>query len=319
MKKVIMLISLASLTLVYSCQKNREFKNEDGQASEDNQAIQAQTDEAVNDANGEVAKVGNMTGKAPYKLDGTLLGAPVCGLTVDTTGASQGTITLNYDGVKVCNNRKRSGSIKLTIQGYANGTRWNDAGCVLQLDYINYKVTRASDSKSIEFNGTHYITNVSGGNAITLIFGLQPTLVHSVTGTSLSVKFSDGSNATWNIHRQVTYTYDAANVIITAKCEGIGSYNGISQLENWGTTRKGDEFTSQVTVPVVWNTTCGANAPVEGQLLIKVDSKEFELKCTLGVDNSGTPVPITVNNCPYGMKVEWSHKNKNKEKIIAYK
>ena len=73
-------------------------------------------------------------------------------------------------------------------------------------------------------------------------------------------------------------------VVFTCSCEGFGSNNGISNLENQGTTREGDAFTSQITEAVVWNTTCGANAGVTGKLLMKVDSKEFEITVTVGVE-----------------------------------
>lgn len=313
MRKLI--IVLAAFTMVMSfeaCKKKKAFKNEDGQVSEDNRNVQQQTDDAVSDGDNTITYYPSLAGKQIQPPPGVQ--AIPCGATVDTTGLYTGTVLLTFDNVTVCNNRKRGGTIRLTIQNYAQGMRWKDTGCVMQLDYTNYIVTRASDGKSIKFNGTQYVTNVVGGNIWTLILG--GTVIRTVTGNNMNVTFDDGSTATWNINRK--YTYTKSGSVYACQGEGIGSSNGISQLENWGTTRAGDAFTSQVTTPVIWNTTCGAWAPIQGALNVKVVSKDFDLKVTLGVDNSGNPVTVGANQCAYGWKVEWTHKNKTKDKLFAY-
>ncbi|MBS1635301.1 MAG: hypothetical protein JST26_05215 [Bacteroidetes bacterium] len=313
MKKLLFLCSLALFIGVGSCKKNKLFKKENGQASADNQAIQAQTDGAASDANTAIGNYTKLSGKM-NQANG-ILSTNICGATIDTTGLYMGTVMINYNGT-VCDNRKREGSIRLTIIDHALGKRWKDAGCVLKVDYLSYKVTRASDGKSLKFNGTHYVTNVNGGTWLNLVLNTQPNLVHTIKGDGLSVEFEDGHTSTWNIHRQYTYTWNGS--VLTCTGEGIGTYNGISSLENWGTTRDGDEFTSQVTTPVVWNTTCGAWAPITGEVVIKVDSKFFELKCNFGVDASGNSVTTAPNSCPYGWKVEWKYKNKTNHKIFGY-
>jgi hypothetical protein len=321
MRKSFIALTILALGITFSaCRKKKEFKNEDGSTSQDNQEIQSQADEGSSDAN---KVIGNYS-----LLSGKLIGAPaqtystsICGATVDTNGLSAGTVLVNYDGVTVCNNRKKSGSMRLTIQNYSSGKRWKDAGCVLQVDYYNFKCTRASDGKNITFNGTHYVTNVSGGNFGMLIFNLQPNLVFTITGDNLNATFgSESSSATetaiWSINRK--YTYTCSNFVFTCTGEGIGSHDGLSNLENWGTTRQGDAFTSQVITPVIWNTTCGAWAPQQGEVEIKVDDRDFKLKATFGVDNSGNATGVVANSCSYGWKVEWTHKNKTKKKIFGY-
>src|SRR6476661_3017298 len=111
------------------------------------------------------------------------------------------------------------------------------AGCVLKVEYIGYKVTRASDGQSIELNGIQNLTNVSGGTWWELLIGTQPNLVSTVTGTNLNVKFNGSATAVYNINRKFTYTW--ANSVLTCTGEGIGTSNGISNLENYGTTRDG--------------------------------------------------------------------------------
>jgi len=325
MKKVLIILAVAMITVFIGCKKQNEFKQEDGKTSEDNRNVQSECDQAINDANNVVSSNGAAYGKNfdAALAESKLTNGEVCGASIDTTLRLQGIITLNFDGITVCDNRKRAGSIKLTLQGFASGKRWEDKGAILEIVYSNYKVTRASDGKSIKFNGEINVTNVTGGNLILLYFGIAPnqtSLIHKVEGTNLQIVFDEAKTATWNINRQVTYTksMNGSTVVFTCTGEGIGTYNGISNLENWGTTRDGDAFTSQITEPVVWNTTCGAGAPVTGKLIMKVDSKEFELTITVGVDINGNPVTPSVNECPYGLKVSWKWKNDTGSKIYPY-
>jgi hypothetical protein len=222
---------------------------------------------------------------------------------------------LNYDGITVYNNRKRQGSIRLTILNYSATHHWKDIGCVLKVEYLAYRVTRASDSKFIELNGIQNLTNISGGTWTDLVLG-QPNLVSSVTGTNLNVNFNGTATAIYNINRKFTYTW--ANPVLTCSGEGIGSSGGINNLENYGTTRDGDAFTSQVTAPLVWNTTCGGGAPLSGHLIIKVVSKSFDLDCLYGVNSAGTPVTVGPNQCAYGWKLTWTAGTASQNKVIPY-
>lgn len=308
---------LASMLAFTSCKKKQAFKNEDGQASADNRTVQSENDAAVNDVNTEISNSTLLRGRTSNGASiQSVLGITATGYTVDTTGIHQGTIKINYDGTTI-NNRTRTGSIRLTIQNYAQGKRWKDQGCVLQVDYLSYKITRASDGKSVQFNGTQLLTNETGdGWWELLITKTKSSIATSVTGTNLNVLFDDGKTAVYNINRRFTYTFP--NNILTCMGEGIGSADGLSNLENYGTTRDGDAFTSQVSTPIIWNLTCGWWAPIQGKAVIKVDSKDFALDCTFGVDASGNAVSVGANQCPYGWKVEWTYKNKTSKKIFGY-
>lgn len=308
---------LASMLAFTSCKKKQAFKNEDGQASADNRTVQSENDAAVNDVNTEISNSTLLRGRTSNGASiQSVLGITATGYNVDTTGIHQGTIKINYDGTTI-NNRTRTGSIRLTIQNYAQGKRWKDQGCVLQVDYLSYKITRASDGKSVQFNGTQLLTNETGdGWWELLITKTKSSIATSVTGTNLNVLFDDGKTAVYNINRRFTYTFP--NNILTCMGEGIGSADGLSNLENYGTTRDGDAFTSQVSTPIIWNLTCGWWAPIQGKAAIKVDSKDFALDCTFGVDASGNAVSVGANQCPYGWKVEWTYKNKTSKKIFGY-
>ncbi|MEO6304849.1 MAG: hypothetical protein ABIP51_16935 [Bacteroidia bacterium] len=313
------IIALAAGLLFTGCKKKKAFKDEDGQSSADNRSVQSENDAAVNDVNTEV---GNNTFLHGRTVNGSsavaiqkALGITSTGYTIDTTGAYLGTIKINYNGTTV-SNRTRTGSIRLTILNYP-AKKWKDQGCVLKVDYLAYKVTRASDGKSVELNGTQNITNETGGSWWELlIIKTQTSLGTSVTGTNLNVTFDGDKTAVYNINRKFTYTLPGG--ILTCTGEGIGSEGDLTGLENYGTTRDGDTFTSQVTTPIVWNWTCGWWAPVAGAVDIKVADKEFDLKVTFSVDQTGNSVTAGSNACPYGFKVEWTHKKKTNKKIFGY-
>lgn len=309
------MVCVGLLLTFSSCKKKTEEDpkvDESGQASTDSRQAISENDASINDVNQTLSDYPLMHGRAASTNSNT-----ICGLTIDSIGSYQGTIKLNYDGT-VCNNRKREGSIKLTILNYASGQRWKMAGCVLKVEYLAYKITRASDGQNIELNGIQMLTNISGGTWYDLILATPPqaNLVSSVTGTNLSVKFNGTATATYNINRKFTYTW--ASPVITCSGEGIGSSGGLNNLENYGTTRDGDAFTSQVTTPIVWNTTCGGGAPLSGHLIIKVVSKSIDLDCVYGVNSAGTPVAVGANQCAYGWKLTWTVGTVSQNKVVPY-
>ncbi|MES2565796.1 MAG: hypothetical protein V4565_02950 [Bacteroidota bacterium] len=318
-KKTVFKIAAMSAIILFTlsgCKKKEEEEpkvDESGQASSDSRQAIGENDISIDDINKTISDYPNMHGRVSQSAQTNTIG----GLTIDTTGSYMGTIKLNYDGVTVVNNRKRSGSIRLTILNYASGQRWKLAGCVMKVEYLAYRVTRASDAAFIELNGIQNLTNVSGGTWWELYTFAQPNLSSSVTGTNLSVNFNGAGTASYNIHRKFTYTLSAAYVL-TCTGEGIGNSNGIGNLENYGTTRDGDAFTSQVTSPIVWNTTCGGGAPLSGHLIIKVASKSFDLDCLFGVNSAGVPITVGSNQCAYGWKLTWTAGTTTQDKIIAY-
>lgn len=310
------LIVVSGSLIFTSCKKQKEFKKEDGQTSADNRTTQSENDNAINDANTVISDQPLLHGRggSPNAIQGVL--GTICGMTTNTTNIANGEVTLTYDGT-TCNNRTRTGTIKLAIQGYTTGVRWKHVNAVLRVEYINYKITRASDGKSVEFNGVQYITNKTGGTWFDLFFLGQTSLATEVNGTDLHVSFDGtGGTAIYNINRKFTYTVPGG--ILTCTGEGTGSHNSINNLENYGTTRNGDAFTSQVSTPIVWNWTCGWWAPTQGEVNIKVDSKAFDLKVTFAVDVNGNPVTVAPNSCAYGFKAEWTYKKKTNKKIFGY-
>lgn len=289
--------------------------DESGQAGKDSRDVQSENDIAVNEINQVMSENPRLSGRSSEGSANRPAGS-ICGMTIDSALSGNGVLWLNFNGT-TCNNRTRTGAIKLTLQNYSNGTRWKDVGATIRIDYNAYKITRASDQASVLLNGTQYYTNNSGGNWWSLLVAqTQTALVASVTGTNLNVTFQDNKTAVYNINRKLTWSLSGA--VISLKGEGIGSNGVLNNLENYGTTRDGEAFTSQVTTPIIWNTTCGSNAPLQGQVNIKVASKNFDLNYLYGVDASGNAVAVAANQCAYGWKLQWTINNVVKAKVIKY-
>lgn len=324
------IIGFSSVFLFTSCKKKEDPKpeeevvtpqpDENGQSSADSKDAQSENDVATNDINDVMSNNSKMSGRGTGNTEAQGVTGPICGLIVDSVDASNGILKLTYDST-TCLNRTRTGSIRLTLQNYASGTRWKDANAVIKVEYLGYKITRASDQKSLTFNGTQFLTNVSGGNWLNLIWWKdKASLITTVTGTNLKVTWQDNKTATYNINRRITYTYPLVNSthILTVKCEGIGSSGALNDLENYGTTRDGDFFTSQVTTPIMWNLTCGPWAPVQGALNVQVASKNFGFKISYAVDVNGNPVTVLANQCAYGWKLEWTYNGKTNSNVFGY-
>jgi hypothetical protein len=302
------LLIIVTLLFTVSCRKNKEFKNETGQVAEDNSRVQSELDAAMNDVNKILSTNNGM------KSAGVNNWADVCGAIVDSSQVSTGILILNFDGTTNCFNRTRTGQMILTLENFAGGTRWVDVNAVIKIQLVNYKITSVQNPNlTLTVNGTKRMKNISGGNAVRLVLGVQSSLVHDVNGENIIATFEDGTTATYNISRRFTHTF--SNNVYQVKGEGIGSQNGLSGVEKWGTTRSGNTFTSQVTQPVIWNNTCGSHKPLSGVLEIKVEERDFSLISTFGVDQTGNPVN---SGCPWGFKVEWERNGNTGNALKQY-
>ncbi len=321
----ILTLGCVTMLTLNSCKKKEDSKTEEPatvatpstENGADNRDVQGENDAAVSDIN-DVISNSRVGAKGAGSTEAQGVTGTICGLTVDSVNISTGAVTFSYTGVS-CNNRTRTGVIKVSLY---LGTKWKTKGTILKVDYINYKVTRTSDKKSITFNGTQYLSNLSGGNWLDLFQQSIPALEISVSegvagtgGVPLVLTFDDGRTATYHINRKITYTLP--DNIITVTAEGMGTNNGLTNLENYGTGRNGEAFTSQVSTPIVWNLTCGG-AVLKGVVSIKNVAQTAELKFTYGVDTNGNPVTVGKNDCPYGWKLDWSTSGKSYSKVFGY-
>lgn len=306
---------LALAFLIGGCKKRRAFKEEDGQSAVDILNARSENDQALNFANHFMSEQNVIRGRnlEEQKLEG-INSATLCGAVVDTSNIYSGVLSINFTG-GVCDNRKREGRIVFTIQNYP-GKRWKQKGCVMKIDFQAYKVTNMVSNKIVQFDGTEYLTNESGGTWYELKYLNQPSLLHTLSATDLIVRFDRGENAAYSIGRQTTYTF--SKNIIFASMEGTGVQGDLLGLECWGQTRTGAAFTSQVVSPVTWNTTCGTSWLTGGEINLKVDSKDFELNMLFNTDSQGTPVNLNTGQCGYGWQLKWSYKRNTNKRIFTY-
>jgi hypothetical protein len=232
---------------------------------------------------------------APSSLSGfrTSAYAGICGATVDTSQISIKKITINYNGNSCDNSRFRTGSISVQL---VNGLHWKDMGAILAITYTNFKVTVLSNNKSTTLNGSHYITNVSGG--IVAHIGLSPnpsTIVRKIRSNNMNITFDDNTVRTWSVNRTRTWTGAAGTVT------GLAISADSANVETWGTNRAGHVFTTVINSPIVVSSTCGWFAPVSGKKTHTFNNRVSTV--TFGTDANGN---VVTTGCPNHYILNWT-------------
>ncbi len=304
----IILLCLPLVFVLVSCKKKKAFKEENGQAAEDVRRVQAQNDETVKDVNIAIMEQSLLRGRPSSGFATTEL----CGVDLDTLSVYQGMTRLHYNGIS-CNGTKRTGDIIISLVEYPL-KKWKNPGCTIRIDLIAFKVTRP-DGKTLQFDGTEYMVNASGNTWYEMRYLNASNLVQSHTANNLKITFDGNNTAVFNFNRRMTFNY--TNTVTTCRIEGQGSSNGVNNLDNWGQNRDGNNFTTEVTTPIVWKSTCGGASPTEGAVSISVEGKDFEMNCLYGVSKDGESASGD-NSCPYGWKASWSYKKKTNTRVFAY-
>ena len=295
--RILLTVSAALLfTIVFhSCKKesssaNTDFTTEASVQSDDQSRFSGEVDAANNDANAALETYTNLTGRNES--------VQICNATVVVDSASNPrTITITYNGTGCVGNTTRTGSIVISIP---QGTHWRDAGATISVTYNALKITRISDNKSITINGSHTLTNVTGGLMINLpVLG---TIKHSITSNNMSVTFDNGTQRTWQVAKERTFTYANGLVISTRGTHTDGAVTGIAE---WGTTRNGRAFTTRTAEPLVVRQDCLFRL-TSGKVVHTVGTA-FTATTAFGLDAQGNPVSCPVGS--YYMKVEWTGPN----------
>ncbi len=255
----------------------------------DQSKIENETNQCMDDANTALQGISTTRGVESF---------PFCNITIDSSQKATGLIVLNYNGNNCDNTKSRSGSI--SIQLPYNGstvTRWRVQGAKITLTFNNYKVTNLIENKSLTLNGTHSITNVSGGVVADLLTNPN-SIVHKVRA-NMVLTFDDGTNRTWGAAR--TRTFSISNSIISASIAGDTAVSGYSNTAMWGTNRIGETFEISIPTPVVFNIYGGTclYRPLSGVRIL--NGLAHVLTVTYGVDANGN----AATGCPYGYKANW--------------
>jgi hypothetical protein len=279
------------------------------QFNKDSQDYKSESDQADNDINSALKDI-----PAFGKFSSTL-SSPLCGVTIDSSQISQKIVFFNFDGVTPCfsPSRTRSGQIKVQL---TSGNLWSDVNAELTLTYINFKITRLSDNKSITFNGVKTLKNLNGNNWLGFLLETA-TLKYKERALNIQVAFDNGSTAVWNSARITEWSYKTDpnpiknKIIFTAI--GDTTINGYSSVDSWGVNRFAQPFTTYYTVAYKADTYCGLWRPTNGQLTHHLPTADYSI--TLGVDQSGNPSPY---DCAYGFKIGWSVNGNPYSVVISY-
>jgi hypothetical protein len=297
MKKKIMSMAFAILAtgvMLVSCKKTdtNAAENTDLTTHGDDQAlVSGQIDDVANDANTVIDNYVAFNGKVE-NTTGTVCGATTA---IDSAGGLR-RITVTYNGLNCAGTRNRVGvvvySMPLTM-------RWKDAGAVLTVSIQNLKITRVADNKSITINGTHLVTNVTGGRLRDL--ASLGTIIHTITSSDMSLTFDNGSQRLWQVARKRVFTYDNGIVITTTGTKTDGAVSGIAE---WGTNRFGNPFVTVINQALVIRQDCNFRL-TSGQ--VTHQKLASNVVVTFGLDANGNPVSCPTGN--YYYKIVWTNAN----------
>jgi len=300
-------IFTACVSLIFACNKNNT--NNPGSTANSQADLQVQADDQAqvsvedgvlnNDVNTALYSQPSIAGNSSSSIESGAtttmsteqsngVTGPITNLICDATivvdaTSDPRTITITYNGSNCWGNRTRTGVVVISIPA---GIHWGDKGATATISIQNLKITRVRDDKSITFNGSKKITNVSGGLLINLA-SLQ-TITHTISG-DLSITFESGKQRVWSISKQRVFTYDNGIVITTTgtHTDSLGNTN----VAEWGTNRHGVAFESLITQPKVIRQDCDFRL-VSGQNTI-LRSDNISSVITYGLDANGEPT-----SCP---------------------
>ncbi|MFN5325251.1 MAG: hypothetical protein ACK5C5_10060 [Bacteroidota bacterium] len=309
-----LLLVLFALFLV-SCRKDDKIEDPElnsnfVQHNADRNFLHDEADQADGDINEALKDIPGFG-----KTAGVTSVGPLCGVTIEDSLLSQKILFFNFDGVTPCfsPSRTRSGQIKVEL---TEGNSWSDLNAELTLTYINFKVTRLSDSKWIMFNGQKIITNLNGHDWIS--FFSNPNFKHEYKARAfgVNVTFNNGASALWNGARKTSWSYappSAGGPKYNFTSIGDTSLNGYSNVDMWGVNRFGESFTTYYDAAWQSNSYCGFWRPTAGVINHDVGSRQYKIE--LGVDQSGNPSTL---NCAYGYKVTWIMNGNSISRVFSY-
>ena len=220
-----------------------------------------------------------------------------CGSVLDSTIYQNDTMYfyLTFDGLNCNQTLYRHGNAVVRTDMSAI---WPQANAVVHVQLINFKVTRISDSKWMIFDGYHDYTNVSGGMLIHLGNGLE-SIEHHIDG-DVEVTFMDNTTKTWQVARAKLFTGTFPD--LNLETWGYGSYGEYNDLVVWGVDRAGNQFYTQITLPVERRKDCFWK-PSAGIKVYNLPDINTTLTLTYGFDENNNP--IQPGDCGKKFKLEW--------------
>ena len=295
--RLLPVITLAVLTGLIACKKENSKPAPDSNQqltthADDQNRISSQIDAVANDVSFSIESSAAYSGRMQNTL-----GLTTCDASVSFDSLSNPRkITITYSGTNCNGGFKRTGSVVASMPA---NVHWKDQGATITVTYQNLKVTRLADNKSITINGSHTITNISGG----LLFNLSnQSITHDVSSSGLTISFDDNTQRSWMVANRRVFTYNNGIVLTIHGNKTIGTTEGIAE---WGVNRFGHDFTTSITQPLVIRQDCAFRLTA-GQ--VKHDGDGGSATVTFGLDVSGNPT-----TCPglgfYYLKMNWTGPN----------
>ena len=297
MKRLALVILFAGVLLACSKKSTPATSNAATFASE----LQTQVNDQL--------RISNDIDAAFNDVDSALVGdTTLCGatITVDSVDSPRLT-TITYSG-NTCNGLfNRTGSIRI----YSDpGSSWNTAADSLTVDLTTLAVTRISDGKVMIYTGGFIYRNISGGALPGPNTGAGP-VVHTITGSGVSITYDDSLHTSWRFTRQRSYTYNSGLVIATT---GTDSAGGVANVADWGANRYGNSVFSAFTSPWVISQGCGwqltgGQATMTNPIGVTI--------LTLGLDSTGKAAGCPVTGKHYYYQMAWTGDGENPYNAIV--
>jgi hypothetical protein len=307
--RIIALAALAAAVAFTACKKSSKTEETDEttvtqqltQHADDQSRVSNDMDAVDNDINTAVESNSGFAREANAQN----VMSPPCdaNISFDST-ATERRMTITFTGSLCDSFRTRTGQIIVSIP---RTQRWRDSGATITENIVNLKITRRSDNKSITINGNRSVKNVTGGRLITMTVG--STIIHTIDG-SMTITFDDNTQRQWSVARKRTFTRPAnlINFAITGT-HTDGTTTGIAE---WGTTRYGATFATQIVEPLKFNGECNYRL---GSGKVLHSRLAHSLEVTYGLNAQGVATGCPGPN-PYFYKAVWTGANGNTQTII---
>jgi len=217
-----------------------------------------------------------------------------CGLsTIDST--TKGIWKINFNGTSCNSKKRREGIIIISLE---KGTKWEDKGAIMTVQFKNYKVTDLTSGRTVEMAGTQRITNKTGGSIINMV---DNKLVHVIRTNGLVYYYDDRPKI---INEAKRRTFSKVGINYHIENSGDTTVNDYPFVAEWGTTVKLSTFNISYLEPLVASTCGGKTKFISGRKFSKTSSSG--ITTIYGVTREGE----LDNTCDtWGYKSTWIDKS----------
>jgi hypothetical protein len=291
MKRLVPVILFAAV--LCSCSKKTSLVNNTSVLTAE---LRTQSNDAV--------RVSNELDAAFNDVDSILENhADVCnGTFAINTADTPNVMAITYKGNTCDALSSRSGYITID---YTPGSSWTTAGDSVTVNLSNLLITRLSDNKNFQFNGTLTYYNTSGGALAGLSAGSVSPVVHTIAGFNVNVTYDDGTLSRWQFTRRRTYTYNQGIVISTVGTDSAGT---VANVADWGSNRYGNSMILVPTTPLLISQSCGWRT-TGGQATLSNPSGTSTL--SFGLDSTGKATGCPLPGIPFYYKMAWTADGEN--------